>query len=118
MKNIPVMYDAEINKRKLSSLNEKVCDRINAIEPFGNGNERPIIRANGLKCKAIYEWSSGKGGFVKLDGVKMDAYAMTENLKQKMEGNIVDILFTIEKSFMDESKWALRIQKAKISDVV
>jgi single-stranded-DNA-specific exonuclease len=118
MESIPVLYDVEISGRMLSKINDKFCERLDAFAPFGNGNERPLIRANGLKCKAIYEWGSGKGGFVKLDKVGIDAYAMVENLKSKMEGKIVDILFTLERSFMKEGKWAMKIQKAQLSEIV
>ncbi len=115
---IPVPYDVEINGRMLSKIDDHFCERLDAFAPFGNGNSRPIIRANGLNCKSIREWNSGKGGFVNIEKVKLKAYAMVENLKDKMQGKIVDILFTLERSFMDEGGWAMRIHKARISDTI
>lgn len=115
MKSVPVLYDVEISHRLLLKLNDGFCERLEAFAPFGNGNERPVIRANGLKCKMVNEWSSGKGGFIHMDKISLDAFAMVPNLKEKISGKRIDILFTIERSFMKEGGWAIRVHKAMIS---
>jgi single-stranded-DNA-specific exonuclease len=117
MNYIPTLYDVEITPRMMSKIDDKFCERLDAFAPFGNGNERPVIRVNGIMCHTVHEWSSGKGGFIKMDKVNMDAYAMVDGLKDKMQGKVVDILFTIERSFMEEGKWAIRVQKAKMSEI-
>jgi len=116
MDSIPIMYDVEISDRLLAKMNDGFCERLEAFAPFGNGNSRPVIRANGVKCKRVHEWSSGKGGFVHLDKISLDTFAMVPKVKEKLDGKRLDILFTIERSFMKEGGWAVRIQNAKLSD--
>ena len=122
LKAAPVLYDAELDSRFAQMLANKakissICDRIEALGPFGNCNERPVLRANGLKCKAVYPWKSNKGGFIKFERIALDCYANVPDLKEKIEGKRVDVLFKFEKSFKDEGGWAIRVERARIADV-
>jgi len=117
MLSMPFIYDAEIDTRILRNLNDSFAERLAQLGPFGNGNEKPILRANGLKCKMVHAWKKGSGGFLKFDKIGMECYAMVPDLKSKIEGKTVDVLFQIERCFMDDVKWAVRVLKARIADV-
>jgi len=110
-----VTYDVQLSLTQFRNINMAFCEKLNMIGPFGSGNEKPIFLVEGVKCKSVYEWKSGKGGQLSLAENDMEAYAMVPELAKKVYGKRIDILFSIERSFKDDVIWALRIIHARTS---
>ena len=114
-----IVYDVEMDEGTLRRLNGRFCDMLASLGPFGNGNEKPIFRANNLKCTSVYPWSSRTGAFFKFDLLTLDCYGRTGNADPtEMKGKHLDILFELERSFTDKSKWAANIKHCRISQSV
>jgi single-stranded-DNA-specific exonuclease len=109
-----IYYDVEIDKQFASKLNQDMSNRIMKLGPFGNCNLNPIFRLKGIMCTGVKAWKSGKGGFVNLEGVKIPCYAFSDKVS-KMDGKDLDILFTIQRNFMDRAEWSLKIEHAKLN---
>ena len=105
----PVLeYDYEVDSDLLLRIDEAFCDRLSMLEPFGHGNEVPILRANSLYCREVKEWRSGTGGFVQIDNVGLGCFGFGVGLK-KIEDKKLDILFSLSRSFIDGEKWQIKI---------
>jgi single-stranded-DNA-specific exonuclease len=109
-----VSYDVVADIKYLSRLNEDMCERIMSLGPFGSENPTVKFLAEGIECKNVRMWKSGKGGFITLKNIDLICCAMNKNAKA-MEGQRVDVIFSIQKCFMDKHKWMLSIEKARFS---
>ena len=109
-----VDYDIQIDSAMARRLDGNFCRRLEALEPFGQGNERPLFRMDGLKCENVYEWRSGKGGFVKFADLDMPCHASVPGIKEKLSHRRVDVLFTIGRNFVAETgDYAIKICHAR-----
>jgi len=105
----PVLkYDYEVDADLLLRIDEAFCDRLSMLEPFGHGNEIPILRANGLYCREVKEWKSGTGAFLQIDNVGLSCFGFGVNLKQ-IQDKKIDVLFSLSRSFIDGEKWQIRM---------
>jgi single-stranded-DNA-specific exonuclease len=114
-KDAGIVYDFQLTLSQFRTINQAFCEKLALIGPFGQGNERPIFRVDGVKCKSVYDWKSGKGGQIIFNENDMDAFAMVPDLAKKVYGKRVNILFTIEKSFKDDVSWSIRVLHAQMS---
>jgi single-stranded-DNA-specific exonuclease len=108
-----IFYDYEVDPDLLIRIDSVFCERLVKLEPYGSGNETPVFLAKNVFCADVKEWSSGKGGFVKLDNVGLNCFAFGPDLKNRMEGKSVDILFSLARSFVRGEKWQIKIIDVK-----
>jgi single-stranded-DNA-specific exonuclease len=110
IKGVNVYYDLELDKNSLKKIDDKFCDNIEKLGPFGSGNESLVFRANNVKCQKVYEWRSGSGGFAKIQGIGIDCFVYGQNMKEQMEGKTMDILFELSENFKDDANWAVTVK--------
>jgi len=114
-----IFYDVELDESKTRRIDGLFCDMVESIGPFGNGNERPVFRANNLKCTRVHPWKSGTGAFFNFELLSLDCYGRTGDTDPKvMQNRHLDILFELERSFTDKSKWAANVKHCRISQSV
>jgi single-stranded-DNA-specific exonuclease len=112
---IIVEYDLKLKDKTFYSINDSFANALEKFQPFGRMNERPVFRVDGVTCSNVSEWKSGKGGFVKLDGVKMDVFIYAENASRKIKNKKLDILFEINENFKDDKDWAIVIKEFRVA---
>jgi len=109
-------YDTELTEGSIRRLDGHFCSMLESLGPFGNGNERPVFRANGLKCFGVSPWGSGTGAFFRFEKLSLDCYGRTGDADpMNMKGKHLDILFDLERSFADKTKWAANIRHCRMS---
>jgi single-stranded-DNA-specific exonuclease len=104
-----ISYDCELSPDLMLRVNDVFCERLAMLEPYGPGNPTPIFRANGLQCNRVKEWGSGTGAFVHFDNTGLNSVAYGKGIKKRLHGKTVDVLFSINRSFLDEEDWHMRI---------
>lgn len=109
-------YDVELDEGTVRRLDARFCGMLDSLGPFGNGNEKPVFRANNLKCTRVHPWGSGTGAFFNFELLGLDCYGRTGDTDPMvMKGKHLDILFELERSFTDKGKWAANIQHCRMS---
>lgn len=105
---IPVTeYDYEVDADLLLRIDENFCDKLSMLEPYGPGNEMPVLRANNLYCRQVKEWKTGTGAFVQFDNTSLGCFGFGK-LKE-IEDKKIDILFCLSRSFIFGSKWQIKL---------
>lgn len=113
-----VEYDFEVDQDLLLRIDDTFCDRMSMLEPYGNGNELPVFFSKGVYLREVKVWKSGSGAFVNIDNTSLQSFSFLKNIKL-FEGQSVDILFSLVRSFMDiskwKSKWNIRVSEVRVS---
>ena len=100
-------YDYEVDADLLLRIDENFCDKLSMLEPYGPGNEMPMLRANNLYCRQVKEWKTGTGAFIQFDNTSLGCFGFGK-LKE-IEDKKVDILFCLSRSFIFGSKWQIKL---------
>lgn len=107
---VVIEYDIKLKNSTFRKIDNSFCQNIHKFEPFGQGNENILFRVNDVYCKSVKEWGSGSGGFVEIEGLKMDCFVYEQN-SSKLSDTKLDILFQIERNFKDDEDWAVVIRE-------
>ena len=102
-------YDVEIPKENIKILNDSFCDNLFKLSPFGNGNPNVVFLVKDVHCEKVKQWKNNKGGFVYLEEVDFTFIIQEEDVEDNMSFERIDMLFMINKSFLDHEKWCGKI---------
>ncbi|MDZ7611771.1 MAG: single-stranded-DNA-specific exonuclease RecJ [Candidatus Moranbacteria bacterium] len=113
-KNLPedlakkIVIDAEVDE---SEVNGKLCKEISMLEPFGEGNEMPVLlwkkavvadkKLIGKNGDHLKVWFKGESGQKLLEGIGFGFGADFEKIKT---GDKLDILFNLEENNWNGNK--------------
>lgn len=111
---VTLEYDVVLPVDLFKKIDDKFCNKVNMLAPFGMGNEAPIFRVNGLKIDKVFQWKSNSGGFVSVDGMDFDIFVYIKDSKENLEGKTIDLLFEIGENFKDNKDWALVVREFEI----
>jgi single-stranded-DNA-specific exonuclease len=111
---VTLEYDVVLPKTVFAKINDKFCDKVNMLAPFGMGNETPVFRVNDISIDKVSQWKSNSGGFVVAEGLDFDVFVYMPDCKEKLEGKKIDILFQIGENFKDGKEWALVIKEYEV----
>lgn len=103
-----LLADVEVN---FKDINHKLCDEILMLEPFGKGNELPVLLLNGVKIvnkkllgngeKHLKLWIGLEDGGEILEAI---AFGLGEGSDKIKIGDEIDLLFCLEKNNWNGSK--------------
>jgi single-stranded-DNA-specific exonuclease len=107
-KNLPKTIDKKIYvdvQIKEDEINQKLCNEISSLEPFGKGNEAPIFlwkkatvadkKLLGKQGKHIKIWLKDNKGERLLEAI---GFGLGEKFEQIQPGSKIDILFHVEEN--------------------
>ena len=112
---IPVYYHLSLKEETFKKFDESLCDKIEKLGPFGQGNEPLIFKVDNIKCTRVHQWSKNNGAFVKFGNAKLDCFYYGKDSKDSLEGKTMSILVEICENFKDGEKWAFAIKEVEMS---
>jgi len=103
--------EAKVDKKELT---KETVFMLQAFEPFGNGNNRPVLATMNLQASDIRTVGEGKHLKLKLDGIDAIGFGMGEQIKDLQEGQVVDVAYYMEiNSFNGRESLQLKLKDIK-----
>lgn len=88
-----IEVEAIVSARKVS---KKMVDEINKFEPFGVGNQRPILVSYNVRLSDIRTVGNGQHLKMKADGVEAIAFGLGDLKSLLSEGQLVSLAYFLE----------------------
>lgn len=103
--------EAEIESREIS---EELFSKIQKLEPFGQGNKKPVFFSSAKKISAIKKVGDGKHIRGIADGIDFIGFNMVQFESVLMSGSRVDLAYTLEQNnFNGFQKIQLKLMDVK-----
>ncbi len=88
-----ILIDAEVTEKEI---NRRTIDHLSTLEPFGLGNEKPVLGTRGMRVSDMKAVGEGKHLKLKVNGFDAIAFSKGGLIGVLQQNQFVDVVFYLE----------------------